>query len=215
MDIKQKEIQKLKEIKVKKDLTKEDLEFLYNIHHHITDNDTYNEAKSMRLKRDKVEDLSIIFDCSKDQIGFNEYELKEGKEFKYFEALYTLQHIKIRGYEELERITFPEYFNGSIEISGIDDIRYKQFSKNVKGEIVLKDTRFMEDTTLPEKISYTLKARKLEKCANVRFPKYVYGAMFLNNLKTLDGIIVPEEMDYKSVIGSFTVEDFKTKCKKR
>lgn len=214
MDIRQKEIQRLKEIKRKKDLTKEDLEFLYNIHYHITDNDTYNEAKSMIIKRDKLEDLAIIFDCSKDQIGFNEYELKEGREFKYFEALYSLHHIKIKGYEELERISFPEYINGSIEISGIDVIRYKQFSKDIKGEFVLKDTMYMEDVKLPEKISYSLKMRKLEKCQNVRFPKKIYGALSINKLQTLDGIIVPKEFECTSIIGNYKPEDFKQKVKK-
>lgn len=215
MDIRKKEIQKLREIKRKKDLTKEDLEFIYNIHYHITDNDVYNEAKSMTLKRDKIEDLAIIFDCSKDQIGFNEYELKEGKEFKYFEAMYTLRHIKIKGYEELERITFPEYFNGSIEISGVDEIRYKQFSKDVKGELVLKDAKYMEDVFLPEKISFALKMRKLEQCKNVKFPRKIYGAVSIDKLKTLDGIIIPEDFEYTSVIGSLSKDDFKTKVKRK
>ena len=214
MDVRQKEIQKLKDIKRKKDLTKEDLEFLYNIHSHITDNDVYNEARSIILKRDKIEDLSIIFNCSKDQIGFNEYELKDGKELKYFEALYSLQHIKIKGYEELEKITFPEYFNGSIEISGVDDIRYKQFSKDVKGEFVLKDTKYMTDVILPNKISIALKMRKLEKCENVKFPKYVYGAIIMNKLESLDGIIVPEDYQYTSIVSKFSKEDLKQKVKK-
>lgn len=215
MDIRQTEIQRLKDIKRKKNLTKEDLEFLYNIHYHIKDNDVYNEAKSMILKRDKVEDLSVIFNCSKDQIGFNEYELKEGKELKYFEALYALQHTKIKGYEELEQITFPDYFNGSIEISGVDDIRYKQFSKNVKGEIVLKDTKYMEDVVLPEKISFALKMRKLEKCTNVKFPKSIYGNLIMNKLETLDGIIIPENFEYNSVSSKFSKEDLIGKSKQK
>lgn len=215
MDIRQKEIQRLKEIKRKKDLTKEDLEFLYNIHYHITDNDVYNEAKSMTLKRDKLEDLTVIFNCSKDQIGFNEYELKEGKEFKYFETMYVLQHIKINGYAELEKITFPEYINGSIEISGVDDIRYKQFSKDIKGELVLKDTKYMEDVFLPEKISYALKMRRLENCKNVKFPKSVYGPLIINKLKSLKGVIVPQDFSYTSIAGTLTEEDFKEKSQNK
>lgn len=215
MDIRQKEIQRLKEIKRKKDLSKEDLEFLYNIHYHITDNDVYNEVRSMILKRDKVEDLSIIFNCSKDLIGFDEYELKDGKEFKYFEAMYALRHIKIKGYEELERISFPEYFSGSIEISGVEDIRYKQLSKDVKGEIVLKDTKTMEDVILPDKISYSLKMKNLEKCSNVTFPKSVFGIINISKLKTLDGIVIPQDFEYNNIIGTFTKDDFKTKVKKK
>ena len=168
----------------------------------------------MILKRDKAEDLSIIFNCSKDKIGFNEYELKEGKEFKYFEAIYALSHVKIKGYEELERISFPEYFSGSIEISGVDVIRYKQFSKHVKGEVVLKDTKYMENVILPEKISYSLRMRKLEKCKNVKFPKNIYGALSINNLKDLDGIIVPEDFNYTSIVGKQTIEKKKKKVRK-
>ena len=215
MDIRTKEIQRLKEIKAKKELTREDLEFLYNIHYHITDNDVYNEARRMVLERNKLEDLAYIFDCSTDKIGFNEAELKEGKELVYFESLYSLQHVKIKGYEEFDRITFPEYFNGSIDVIGIEEMNYKQFPKTIKGEINMKDTKHMENTILPEKITYSLKLRNLETCKNVIFPRNIYGALIIGKLKELNGIIVPVDFKYNSISGNFKEEDFKAKCKKR
>ena len=213
MDIRQKEIQRLKEIKRKTDLTKEDLEFIYNIHSHITDNDVYNAARLMTTKRDKAEDLAIIFDCTKDEIGFNEGEFKDGKVLKYFESSNTLHHIKIRGEEELNKINFPEYINGSIDIMNVKIIHNLKFSKDFKGELNIKDTIFMDNIVLPEKISLSLRMRRLNRCNRVIFPKNIYGPLMIDSLESLDGITIPSDFDYTKIVGKLSLDDFKAKQK--
>ncbi len=194
----------------KRELTKEELVFLYEINSKIL-GFGYKEdprIKEIKAKRDKRKDLSFILNCESSQIGLTENDLYKSQ-LKYYEG-------GINWWPEYEKMSklgfnFPDYIGGSIYLSVLDTGKRLKLPKSISGSLQLFDVTTARGLILPQNIGEDLDLPDLNKANGLILPKNIGRNLYLSNLTTLRGLTLPEMVGGKISIGhkSYTLEQLK------
>lgn len=193
-----------------RELTKEELIFLYEINGKISGFGYKNDPRinEIKAKRDKRKDLSFILNCESLQIGLTENDLYKSQ-LKYYEG-------GINWWPEYEKMSklgfnFPDYIGGSIYLSVLDTGKRLKLPKSISGSLQLFDVTTARGLILPQNIGEDLDLPDLNKANELILPKNIGRNLYLSNLTTLRGLTLPEMVGGKISIGhkSYTLEQLK------
>ena len=199
----------------KRELTKNELKFLYEIDDKISGFGYRNDPRIKEIieKRDKRTDLTIALDCKPNEIGIGISELFNNK-LVYYEG-----DIDSESYRKLKKLNFdlPEYLSGSLILylfepideldelvfpKSISDAFYLWLSKpsddlnlilpkNIGGNFNLIGLKSPRNLILPQNIGHDLILNYFESAEGVILPKNMSGSVDLNNLTSAKGLVLP------------------------
>ncbi|MCD6441969.1 hypothetical protein J7L24_00235 [bacterium] len=136
-------------VKQKEELNKKDLKFLYETESLIQG---FGHQKDPRIKeilgeRDMKEDLSFVFNCSKEQIGTKKGDVLKGKDIKFYYG-----NLYLSGLTSAEGLKLPENIGGSLYLSGLTSAEGLKLPENIGGYLDLSGLTSAEGLKLPENI---------------------------------------------------------------
>ena len=111
------------------ELSKEELRFIYEIDYQITGfgfqiDPRIEEIKSKRKsKRTVKKDLSIVFECKKNEIGFNENDLKNNQLVAYFGDIKYSESKVGPEFSKLRYISRCAYFSSLTTAEGLENLQ--------------------------------------------------------------------------------------------
>ena len=152
-----------------RDLTKEELAFLYEINDRILGFGIGRDARIYEIKesRDKRKDLSYILNCLPTEIGFTEEELFTTSLVYYDGSISYEQYIRLK---EL-KLSLPEIIGGNLSLSELTNA---------------------ENLILPRIVKGCLYLNGLTDASGLKSPQFVGGHLTLYGLKTADNFVAPE-----------------------
>ena len=189
-----------------RELTKEELMFLYEIDGKISGfgYDEDPRIKEIKDKRNKRRDLSIAFDCRMSQIGFSKSDLYKNQ-LMYYEG-----DINSRQYEEMKKNNFnlPYYVDGNVNLEKITS------AKGLLLPSIINGTLDLGDLTSPEylKFSENFRCKYLVLCSltsayGLKFPKKFWGSINLTGLTSSLGLDLPQEIEGSLDLGGIDIID--------
>ena len=155
--------------KYKKELTKEDLNFIYEIDKYIEGFGYKEDPRLTEIKENRNirKDLATILNCEEKEIGLSKEDLKkETKQKCYYGDL------DFSDSENVENINFPEIILGNLYLDSLEDA---------------------EGIKLPNQVKY-LKLNSIESAENLILPSRV-KILNLSSLKTVKVLKLPEDVE--------------------
>lgn len=188
-----------KKDKTNEQLTKEELNFLYEINKKpIYESETRQMIRAIRYRRDPKSDLAKLFNCKKEEIGIDIEDLNTNQ-IKYYYG--DLDLLKITTQEELEKITLPEFILGDLYLPGLRQLKNYELPKQIIGDLSFLFLSEAENVKLPEYVGGSMSLGRLKKAKNITFPKFIGECLFTEKLTDINGIIFPENYYYENVYG--------------
>ena len=203
-------------------LTKEDLEFLYELDEYRN----YNISGDYRIKeilksRDKEQDLMFVFGCQKNEISLGNGIKYVGrvdafpKSTKYhiglidlYRELYNIQdknnHSPVDEYFRKNRpdLYTKEYLDSKIQFVNLP-------TNLVVGKIKT-EAEILRKVNFPKKLVGDLSLVYAKQISKVTFPEEVIGNIYLNNISNLsEPIILPRKIKGNLWINSLRKEDLR------
>ena len=176
----------------KRDLTKEELIFLYEINDKITG---FGYDKDQRIneildKRNKRKDLSIVLNCDLRQIGFTEDDLFNNQ------LVYYYGNIDFQDYETLKLLNYnlPNYIRGWLDLEGLTSCEGLILPKSIGDYLDLRGLKMVDRLVLPEKIGGYLDLHRLTFAKELILPKEIGGTLDLSKLTSADRLIMPKSV---------------------
>ena len=214
--IKEKNMQLLSTIenKVKNniELSISELRFLYEIDDIIEgfgfDKDP--RVNTIKNKRDKKKDYSLIFNISPDQIALSSDEYFENpSKFKVladslvFEESYTrVKELVLPMYIEgdlllnslqyFKKLILPEVVGGSLGLRSLPSTRNLKLPKRVGGDLLLNEIISADNLILPDKVGGSLSLNSLLNADGLKMPQVVRGNLDINSLGHATELVLPE-----------------------
>ena len=176
----------------KRELTKEELIFLYEINDKITG---FGYDKDQRIneildKRNKRKDLSIVLNCDLRQIGFTEDDLFNNQ------LVYYYGNIDFQDYETLKLLNYnlPNYIRGWLDLEGLTSCEGLILPKSIGDYLDLRGLKMVDRLVLPEKIGGYLDLHRLTFAKELILPKEIGGTLDLSKLTSADRLIMPKSV---------------------
>ena len=208
----------------KRELTKEELAFIYEIDYEISDFGYRRDPRidEIKDKRDKIKDLSNLLNCLPGQIGLTTEDLYReeliyyygsiaDKDYEYLRSKnlhlprYVYGNINLSGLMAVKGLILPESIGGNLNLGNITTARGLTLPQNIGGILDLGNLKTAEDLILPQNIGGTLFLGSLTTAEGVIFPENIEGGLWLRNLKTTKSVIFP-----KNIEGSLSLESLMT-----
>ncbi len=169
-------------VKKEKELTKDDLRFLYEMDEKIQG---FGYKKDPRIKeildnRNIKEDLAFVLDFKPEQISTTTEEFLNGEDIVYHHGNLDLDSL-----EELpENIKFPETVNGNLYFGSLTELPENfEFLKTVRGLYFGSLTELPENFEFPKTVNGYLDLRSLTGLPDdVKFPETVQGKIYVGDL---------------------------------
>lgn len=172
------------------ELTKSDLKFLYEIDEKIIGFGYERDPRicEIQLERDLTKDLTLIFNCKEEDIGFYKEDI-----FKR-EILYFYGNLNLGDLISIDGVTLPKELYGSLDLSGLTSIEGLILPEKIMGGLYLNRIKSAESLKFPDRISGDLWLSNLIDTKGMIFPKEVDGDLGLNGLENVDGLKLPEKV---------------------
>ena len=174
---------KLAEIYIKhlnnKELTEEDLRFVYEIDKKIK---SFGYSRDPRIeeilrRRNKKKDLSFVFGVSEDRISLTEEEALKGNIIFHYDTL---------------------------DLSSLKSLKGLKLPRKIGGNLILFSLKSAEGLELPEEIGGSLYLRSLKSAKGLKLPRKIGGDLYLDHLKSAEGLELPEEIRGSLYLDSLT-----------
>ena len=183
-----KELTKIyKEHKIR-ELTKEEIRFLYEIDSNITG---FGYQKDPRIEeitktRNIKKDLSYALDCTEEEIGIAP-ESYEGK-------VYYKGDIDLYTITKTENLKLPKYVSGYLNLNSLTSAEGLILPKNVGGDLNLYSLTSAEGLIMPNNVGGHLNLRSLTSAEDLTLPNNIGGTLYLNSLTSAEGLIMPNNI---------------------
>ena len=184
----------------KRELTKEELMFLYELNGKIIGFGHRKDPRigEIKLSRSKRKDLTTVLNCNESEIGLTEEDLYKNQ-LVYYEG-----SISDEKYQQLRKLSLnlPKYLYGDLRLDQLEsftDLVLPQIIIN--GSLSIGRLTLAEGLVLPQKVGGTLNLHNLISATGITFPQSVGGNLYLNELTSVEGLILPQ-----SVGGSLILE---------
>ena len=156
------------------ELNKEDLRFLYELDGEIEgfgyeEDPRINEIKN---QRDKLMDLSAIFDC------------------KYYEGNLNLDTLS-----SAEGLVLPEHIGGYLDLSDLSLAKGLVLPNHIEGNLYLNGLTSVEGLVLPNHIGGGLHIRRLSSAEGLVLPNHIGGYLDLRRLSSVEGLVLPNHIE--------------------
>lgn len=212
------------------ELTKEDLQFLYELDSKIYGFGYRRDPRIVEIlsKRDMRADLSFVTGYSKEQISFNEEEAYHAS-FKHFsfergwtdgivfhygdlkpdlrtdgftsDVVYHGRHYK--SFESLKEVKLPETMIGNLYLPYLESAEGLILPKTINGNIYLDRLESVKGINFPEKINGDLRLTGLESADGLKLPETINGDLYLG-LKSADSLDLPETINFGLSLSKLT-----------
>lgn len=170
----------------KQELTKDELSFLYEIDDEIIGFGYYKDPRieEILLTRDKRKDLSLIFNCREDEMGFDESDLE--RKLIYFYGDLTLNRLT-----SLKGTVLPQRIRGDLDLNGLTSADGFVFPKSIGGSLYLYSLTSLKGSVLPESIGGNLDLYSLICTQGLVLPENIGGNLYLNRLISIKELTLP------------------------
>ncbi|MGN0973542.1 MAG: hypothetical protein ACI4OT_02235 [Bacilli bacterium] len=182
----------------KEELTKEELEFLYEIEEKI-EGFGYEEdprIKEIIEKRNKRKDLAYIFNCKENEVAFTEEDLRNNKCI----VAYGFDSNE----EDIDYIKDLKYFKGNIDLDVLTSAENLVLPKEIGGDIRLNNLTSAEHLVLPKKIGGSLYLNSLTSAENLILPEKIGRHLNLDRLTSAEHLVLPEKIGEDLQLSSLT-----------
>ena len=182
----------------KEELTKEELEFLYEIDEKIEGFGYKKDPriKEIQAKRNKRKDLAYIFECKENEVALTKAELRNNKCIVTYG--FDLDE------EDIDYIKDLKYFKGDLYLSDLTSAEGLVLPKEIGGSLYLWGLTSAEGLVLPEKIGNFLELGSLTSAENLVLPKKIGGDLNLSDLTNAEGLALPKEIGGSLYLSSLT-----------
>ncbi len=211
----------------KKELTKEDLRFIYEIDRKIEGFGYEKDPRILEISKNRNmrQDLAKVFDCDEEEIGLTLEDLKKENKLKVF-----IGDLDLRSLESAEGLKLPETVNGYLNLSGLksaeglklpetvgnsldlwrlESAEGLKLPKTVGGSLGLSGLKSVEGLKLPETVNGYLDFRGLESAEGLKLPETVNGFLDLSGLKSAEGLKLPKTVKSLELSGLKSAEGLK------
>ena len=189
----------------KRDLTKEELIFLYETNEKIkgfgykTD-PRINEIKS---KRNQRKDLTIIFNCNDSEIGLTAADLYQNQLVYYQGDIDTIQYNTLKSL----KYNLPQHIDGSLYLSGLTSAEGLTLPQHIASNLGLSGLTSAKGLTLPQHIGGGLKLSGLTTAEGLTLPQHIGGYLSLAGLTTAKGLTLPQHIGDGLYLDSLTTTE--------
>ena len=187
-----------KKFKNNKELSKEELIFLYEIDEKIEGFGYEKDSRIFEIKlyRNITDDLALIFGCESHQVANSSYKVNENTLLYYgdFDLYYlknncylefpeiVLGNIDLSDLESFELLELPKKLNGDLILSSLENIYRLILPRDMNGNILLCSIETLNELVLPTNFKGNIYLDKLTKASGVQFPKSMIGDIYLLSL---------------------------------
>ncbi len=173
-----------KKVKENKELNKNELKFLYEIGSKIQ-GFGYEEdprIEEIKSKRDIKEDLSIIFDCRKDQVGTRIEDFNTNDIVVYALGIVCYEEKVPNQFKHLKAIIGNADFHLLKDARGLNNLKYIGYLAVFES---LEDAKGLESL---EYIGLSVRFNSLKDARGLNSLQYIGGDAFFNSLKDAQGL---------------------------
>ena len=191
---KQQDMEKLtkiyKEYKTR-EITIDELRFVYEVDNKI---DGFGYDKDPRIKeilneRNVKKDLSLIFNCSEDEISNKKEDILNGKKIIYFYGDLNLSSLM-----RAKNLTLPQNIGGSLYLYNLKSPDGLTLPQHVGGDLYLNSLTNAKGLVLPQHIDGNLNLNSLTSAKGLNLPQNISGDLYLNSLTSADGLTLPQHI---------------------
>ena len=178
-----------------KELTKEDLNFIYEVDRQIEGFGYRQDSRIEEIKqgRNKRKDLAKMYECKEEEIGLNEYDFRKANE-KGIRLKCYLGNLDLDSLKSTKGIKLPEIMQGNLILSRLKSAKGLELPEIVQGNLILSSLKNAEGLKFPERVEY-LNLFSLKSAKGIKLPKEV-RSLNLGSLKNAEGLKLPEKVEY-------------------
>ena len=186
-----------------RELTKEELRFLYEIDKKI---DGFGYGKDPRIEeiingRNIKNDLVYVLDCKENEIGTKESDIYRNN------IVYYHGDLDLRSVTSLKRSTLPKHIRGNLDLRSVTSLKGVTLPKHIRGDLDLRSVTSLEGATFPTTVGGFLVLSSVTSLEGVTFPTTVGGSLYLQNLRNLEGVTLPTTVGWSLILSSVTSLD--------
>ena len=186
-----------------RDLTKEELRFLYEIDEEIVGFGYKIDPRIKEIldKRDIKEDFSRVFNCSKEEIGTIYYDSFTKDLVCYIGDIYSKKtqlpktylkgNLDLSGLTSAKGLNLPQTINGDLNLSGLTSAEGLNLPQSIKGNLDLSGLTSAEGLNLPQNTNGDLDLSGITSAEGLNLPQSVNGSLDLNGLTSAEGLNLP------------------------
>jgi len=185
-----------------KNLTKEDLKFLYEVGKPIKGFGWKKDPRIGKIleKRNIKKDLSLVFDCKEDEIGTKKEDFLGGeKELKFFYG-----HLDLQSITSAEGLKLPESVWGRLDLESLTSAKGLKLPKSVGGDLFLRSLTSAKGLKLPESVGGGIFLDGLTSAEGLKLPESVEGSLDLESLTSAEGLKLPESVGGGIILDGLT-----------
>ena len=176
----------------KRELTKEELIFLYEINDTISGfgYDKDPRIEEIKNKRNTRKDLSFVLSCEPSQIGLTENDLYNNQ------LIYYQGNIDLEQYKRLIKLnlTLPKSISGILDLTGLTVAEGLTLPQNVGDSLWLDSLTSANGLILPQNVYGDLDLRRLTSTDGLKLPQSVGGSLDLRSLASAEGLTLPQSV---------------------
>ena len=187
------QMKKLAEIYLKhlqeKELTKEDLKFIYETDENIKGFGYQKDSRIEEIiKRNMKKDLAKALDCREDQISLTKEEALKG------DVKFHYGNLDLSSLKSAEGLKLPEEIGGDLNLIRLTSAEGLKLPKEIGGGLNLHSLTSAEGLKLPEKIGGNLNLGHLTSAEGLKLPEKIDGGLYLNSLTSAKSLKLPEKI---------------------
>ena len=175
-----------------RDLTKEELSFLYEIDDNITGFGYRKDPRidEIKKRRNKRKDLSIALGCDESSIGLIKKDLFR-KQLVYYQGdIYLSDYLKLKKLN----LNLPQSISGYLDLRGLTTAKGLELPKKIGQSLYLRGLTAAKGLKLPQIIGKSLDLDSLTTAEGLELPQSIDGYLDLSSLTTTKGLKLPQSI---------------------
>jgi len=173
------------------ELTKEDLNFLYEMDSNIEGFGYHKDPRieEVKDKRETKKDLSYLTGHAEDQISTTKTEaLSENIRYHY-------GNLDLNSLTSAEGLNLPETIRGSLALNGLTSAEGLNLPETIRGSLTLNGLTSAEGLNLPKTIEGHLNLSGLISAEGLNLPETIRGGLTLRGLTSAEGLNLPKTIE--------------------
>ncbi|MBU2025390.1 MAG: hypothetical protein ABIC19_01960 [Patescibacteria group bacterium] len=188
-------------VKEGKELTKQDLRFLYEVDEEILGFGYKKDPRIeeiLAMRQDMREDLALALDCKKNEISFTAEEALSGGIKFHWDCL------DLPGLTSAESLVLPKSVGGDLDLSNLTSAEGLVLPKSIGVNLVLSNLTSAKGLTFPESVRGHLYLPGLTSAEGLVLPKLVGWNLDLSSLTSAESLVLPESIGGHLDLSSLT-----------
>jgi len=188
------------------ELSRDELEFLYEIRKLIQSFNQFGKDKRIALikqKRKQVDDLNLVFkDVKHLESGLSLGDLTSAEGLKLPDKIGG--DLKLADLSSAEGLKLPNEIGGDLFLNSLTSAEGLKLPDKIGGSLWLDNLTSAEGLNLPDKIGGDLNLKSLTYAEGLKLPNEIGGSLWLDNLTSAEGLKLPNEIGGDLWLGNLT-----------